>query len=101
MKVTIDICLIPMSTELSISKYIVACQEIFLAAGLNHHLHAFGTNVEGEWDEVFDAVKKCHQKVHDLGAARISSSLRIGTRTDKTQGLQDKVESVQKQLKMG
>jgi uncharacterized protein (TIGR00106 family) len=99
MKVMIDFCVVPMSAELSISKYITACQEILTEAGLSHQLHAFGTNVEGEWDEVFAAVKTCHEKVHEMGAARISTSMRIGTRTDREQSLQDKIDSVSSKLR--
>jgi uncharacterized protein (TIGR00106 family) len=99
MKVTIDFCLIPMSTDLSISKYIAACQQLLAEAGLSHQMHAFGTNVEGEWDEVFAVVKKCHEKVHEMGAVRISTSMRVGTRTDREQSLQDKIDSVTSKLR--
>ena len=58
-------------------------------------LHAYGTNIEGEWDDVFAAVKKCHERVHEMGAPRISSTLRIGTRTDREQTMDDKIKSVQ------
>ena len=31
---------------------------IFEEAGLKTNLHAYGTNIEGEWDQVFSAVKR-------------------------------------------
>ena len=52
-------------------------------------------SIEGEWDEVFAAVKKCHERVHEMGAPRISSTLRVGTRTDREQSMDDKIKSVQ------
>ncbi len=61
-------------------------------------MHAFGTNVEGEWDEVMAAVKKCHERVHKLGAPRIATTIRIGTRIDHNQSLDDKVKSVETKL---
>ena len=57
-------------------------------------MHAYGTNVEGEWDEVFAAVKRCHEVVHEMGAPRISTSLKVGTRCDREQAIQDKNDSV-------
>ena len=39
-------------------------------------------------------VKKCHQVVHEMGAPRISTTIRLGTRTDKNQTMEDKIESV-------
>jgi uncharacterized protein (TIGR00106 family) len=67
-------------------------------AGLATHLHAYGTNIEGEWDDVFLAIKKCHEKVHALGAPRISTTIKLGTRTDRDQTMRQKVESVERKL---
>lgn len=94
MKVSVDFCLIPIGIGVSLSEYIVKCHEIFDEAGLDYHLHGHGTNVEGEWDEVFAAIKRCHEAVHEMGAPRISASLRMGTRTDRDQTYADKVNSV-------
>ena len=52
MKVMIDICVTPMGVGLSVSPYVAECEKIFKAAGLSHNLHGYGTNVEGEWDDV-------------------------------------------------
>lgn len=98
MKVNIDLCLIPMGGDVSVSSEIAECQKIFAERDLVHRLHAYGTNVEGEWDEVMSAVKACHQGVHDMGRARITSTLKIGTRTDREQSLDDKVSSVAEKL---
>jgi len=98
MKVHVDLCLIPMGGEVSVSAEIAACQQIFQRAGLSHQLHAFGTNIEGEWDEVMAAVKACHLRVHELGRARVTSTLKVGTRTDREQSLSDKVASVAARL---
>ncbi|MBQ0721449.1 MAG: MTH1187 family thiamine-binding protein [Gammaproteobacteria bacterium] len=94
MNVHVDLCLIPMGGDVSVSAEIAACQQIFQRAGLSHQLHAFGTNIEGEWDEVMAAVKACHEHVHQLGRVRVTSTLKIGTRTDREQSLGDKVDSV-------
>lgn len=98
MQVMVDICVIPIGEGVSVSRYVAACQKVFQAAGLNHQMHAYGTNVEGEWDAVFAAVKQCHEVVHQLGAARVSSSLRVGTRTDRAQSMDDKIRSVEEKL---
>jgi uncharacterized protein (TIGR00106 family) len=89
---------VPIGVGLSVSKYIAECEKILKKAGLNTVLHAYGTNIEGEWDEVFAAVKKCHERVHEMGAPRISSTLRVGTRTDREQSMDDKIKSVQLKL---
>ena len=99
MKALADICIVPMGVGVSVSQYVVACEEIFNEAGLETHLHAYGTNVEGEWDEVMAALKKCHEKVHSMGAPRIGTTIRLGTRIDREQSMQDKIESVTSKMK--
>jgi uncharacterized protein (TIGR00106 family) len=94
MKVIMDLCLIPMGVGVSVSKYVVACQKILNKAGLKTQLHAYGTNVEGEWDEVMAAVKSCHEEVHGMGAPRITTTIKMGTRVDRSQTMEDKVKSV-------
>ena len=101
MHVIVDLCVIPLGVGLSVSKYVAACERVLQDAGLKTHLHAYGTNVEGEWDAVFAAVKKCHEVVHGMGAPRISSTLRVGTRTDRPQTMADKVRSVEEKLRAG
>lgn len=99
MKVTVELCVIPLGVGLSLSEYIAACERIVREAGLQSTLHAFGTNIEGEWDQVFAAVRRCHEELHRLGVPRIHTSLKIGTRTDKSQSLDDKIASVEALLR--
>lgn len=99
MFVIVDFCLIPIGVGTSLSPYIAACQKILQAQGLTHQLHSYGTTVEGEWDTIFAAIKRCHQCVHDMGSPRISTSIKVGTRTDRVQTMQDKIDSVQETLR--
>jgi uncharacterized protein (TIGR00106 family) len=99
MKVILDLCVVPMGVGVSVSKYVVACEKILTEAGLKTHLHAYGTNIEGDWDEVFAAVKRCHEVVHDMDCPRISTTIRVGTRSDRNQSMADKVKSVEDKLK--
>jgi uncharacterized protein (TIGR00106 family) len=98
MKVLVDISIVPLGVGLSLSSYVAECEKIFARAGLKTALHAYGTNVEGEWDDVFGAIKQCHETLHAMGAPRISTNLRLGTRTDRAQTLEDKVRSVREKL---
>lgn len=98
MHVIADLCLIPIGIGVSVSREIAACERVLREAGLQTRLHAYGTNIEGEWDAVFAAIRRCHEVVHAMGAPRISSSLRFGTRIDRAQSMDDKVESVERKL---
>ncbi len=99
MNTIVEFCIIPLGVGVSLSKYVAACERILVEEGLEFSMHANGTNIEGDWDAVMGAVKKCHQRVHEMGAPRISTSLRVGTRIDRVQTLNDKIKSVQNKLK--
>lgn len=96
MKVIVDLCVVPIGVGVSVSKYVAECQKVLQEAGLKHQLHAYGTNIEGDWDEVFSAIKQCHERVHKIGAPRITTTIKVGTRTDRAQTMQDKIDSVTK-----
>jgi uncharacterized protein (TIGR00106 family) len=98
MHVIVDLCVVPVGVGTSVSRYVAACQEVLQAAGLSHQMHAYGTNIEGDWDDVFAAVKRCHEVVHALGAPRITTTLKAGTRIDRSQSMADKVQSVRTKL---
>lgn len=98
MKVMIDLCVVPIGVGVSVSEYVAECERIIQRAGLASTLHPYGTVIEGDWDDVMETVKKCHEKVHEMGAPRILSTVKIGTRTDRKQTMQDKIDSVTEKL---
>ncbi len=98
MNVIVDLCIVPIGVGVSLSSYVAACQKVLSEAGLKTALHANGTNIEGEWDKVFVAVRRCHEVVHQLGAPRIFTVMKVGTRTDRAQTMDDKTRSVAARL---
>ncbi len=98
MKVIADLCVVPIGVGVSVSNEVAICERVLAAAGLKTHLHAYGTNIEGDWDQVFAAVKQCHEALHTAGVPRISTSMRFGTRVDREQTMDDKVRSVEEKL---
>jgi uncharacterized protein (TIGR00106 family) len=98
MKVIVDLCVVPIGVGVSLGKYIAACEKVLEKAGLKTQLHAYGTNIEGEWDQVMSAVKECHQMLHKMGVPRINSAMRLGTRIDREQTMEDKIRSVREKM---
>ena len=91
----IDFCVVPVGVGVSVSRYVALCQDILEESGLTFEMHAYGTNVEGDWTDVFAVLRRCHEEVHKAGAPRITTSMRVGTRTDREQSMAEKIESVQ------
>lgn len=98
MHVIIDFTVVPVGAGLSLSPYITRIEQILRESGLSHELHANGTNVEGEWDEVMAAIRRCHETLHAMGVPRIHTDIKLGTRTDREQRMADKVASVRNKL---
>jgi uncharacterized protein (TIGR00106 family) len=98
MKVIVDLCIVPIGVGVSLSAYVAACEKLLAQSTLVYSLHANGTNIEGDWDAVFAVIKQCHEVVHQMGAPRIFTTLKVGTRTDKAQHMGDKIRSVQEKL---
>lgn len=98
MHVIVDLCVVPMGIGVSVSEPVAECVRVLRDAGLTIQPHAYGTNVEGEWDSVFAAIKTCHERVHKMGVPRITTTIKVGTRTDREQSMADKVRSVEEKL---
>ena len=98
MKVLVDLCIVPIGVGVSLSPYVAACEKVLTDAGLKTSLHSHGTSIEGEWDAVFAAIRRCHEVVHGMGAPRITTTIKLGTRTDRDQTMEDKVRSVREKL---
>jgi uncharacterized protein (TIGR00106 family) len=95
MKVIVDLCVVPIGVGVHLAPYIAACERVLSDAGLKIQLHANGTAIEGEWGPVFAAIKACHGAVHAMGCPRVYTTVKINTRTDRDQTLEEKVASVQ------
>ena len=100
MQVIVDLCVVPLGVGISVSKYVAKCQKILTEAGLKINLHAYGTNIEGEYDQVFAAIKQCHEEILAAGAPRISTTIKLGSRIHRAQTMADKIESVTGKLNL-
>ena len=98
MKVIVDMSLVPIGVGTSVSEYIAACERILADSGLSPNIHGAGTEIEGEWPRVLDAVRRCHDTVHRMGAPRVHTVLKLSTRTDREESIERNVQSVTAKL---
>ncbi|SCU80455.1 LAME_0B03224g1_1 [Lachancea meyersii CBS 8951] len=90
-----DVCMVPLGTgSPSVSDFVAAVEKKIRESHLNSTLHSAGTTIEGPWDEVTGLIGELHEYAHELGYVRVHTDIRIGTRTDKPQTAQDKVDTV-------
>lgn len=92
--VLLDFSMTPLGKGESVSAYVARCMEVVAASGLDHRLHAMGTTLEGELDEVLAVVRRCFE-VLQSDCDRISCSIKIDYRKGSGGRLRSKVEKVQ------
>lgn len=94
MKVIADICVVPSTGRTSVREEVALAHRMLEETGLPILLHGYGTNIEGDYDVIMSTLKRIHEALHERGAVRISTTIRLGSRVDKEQGIEDKVRAV-------
>ncbi|MDG6999794.1 MAG: MTH1187 family thiamine-binding protein [Nitrososphaerota archaeon] len=92
--VVLELTIIPLGPERSISSAIAGIVEIIEGSGLDYQMTAFGTLVEGSWDQLMDLAKQCHFEVRKE-TDRVLTMMRLddyGERTGEIEGAVNRVE---------
>ncbi len=91
MKALAEIQVIPIGVGVSVRQEVRCAHEVIRTSGLKTQLHAYGTNVEGDLDAILETIKQIHETLHADGVQRLSTAIKIGTRTDKDTSLEDRL----------
>jgi uncharacterized protein (TIGR00106 family) len=91
MKAIVEVQIIPIGTGVSVRKEVMRAHELLEESGLNITLHANGSNIEGELGEVLATIQRAIETLHSEGIVRLSSHIKIGTRTDKVPSMAGKL----------
>ena len=91
MKAVAEIQVIPVGAGVSIRTQVRRAQDLIRESGLVVQEHSFGTNVEGDLDTIFQVVARIHDVLHSEGTTRLSTVIKLGTRTDKESDLASKL----------
>jgi len=91
MKAVAEIQVIPLGVGVSVRAQVRRAQAIIGESGLVVQEHSFGTNVEGELRTILDVIARIHEALHAEGTTRLSTAIKLGTRTDKAPDLASKL----------
>jgi len=94
MKALAEIQVIPIGVGTSVREQVRRAHQIIRDSGLTVQLHAYGTNVEGDLDTILATIGRVHTLLHAEGVVRLSTAVKLGTRTDKENTLDDKVLNI-------
>ncbi|MCB1298137.1 MAG: thiamine-binding protein [Microthrixaceae bacterium] len=84
-------------TDGSVHDAVAAAVRIVRESGLRNHTDAMFTTIEGEWDEVFEVVKRATEAVGEFGS-RVSLVLKADIRPGHTGELDAKVQRLEAAL---
>jgi uncharacterized protein (TIGR00106 family) len=89
-KATAELQVVPIGSGVSVREEITRVVALLEGRDFIIQTHASGTNIEGELEDILDAVRSVHEALHGTGTVRIVSYLKLETRTDKTPTLAGK-----------
>ena len=95
--VLLEMSIIPMGHGESVSQYVAECVDLVDQSGLDYELHAMGTIVEGQLEEVLHLMQRCIETVAKH-SDRVSCSAKLDYRRGQQGRLSAKVDSVEKKL---
>lgn len=95
-----EISAYPIGTDsTSISFFVAKSIEAIKDLKIKHQITPMGTILEAEKiDQIFEASKIITETIHRLGVKRVEIVLKIDSRTDKKQTIEEKIQSLQKHL---
>jgi uncharacterized protein (TIGR00106 family) len=91
MKAIAEVQIIPIGVGVSVRKEVMRAHQLLEESGLNITLHANGSNMEGELGDVLATVQRAIETLHAEGVIRLSTHVKIGTRTDKEASMEGKL----------
>ncbi|WP_368499491.1 MTH1187 family thiamine-binding protein [Herbiconiux sp. A18JL235] len=84
--------------DASVHDAVAAAVKVVRESGLPNHTDAMFTTIEGEWDEVFDVVRRATEAVGAYGS-RVSLVLKADIRPGYTGELTGKVERLEEAIR--
>ena len=94
----VQLQIIPLGVGTSLSRYIAAVEQVIERSGLPSTVHAMGTNIEGEWEDISALIMACHDKLESMGVPRIATTVHISDRRDKRVTMEQKLDSLKESM---
>jgi uncharacterized protein (TIGR00106 family) len=93
-----SLSIFPLDKGESVGKYVAKMVDIIDKTGLSYRASAMSTLIEGNWDEVFSMIKKCHHAMMKE-SNRVYMVITIDDRKKAKNRLTGKVDRIEQVLK--
>ncbi|RLA94603.1 MAG: thiamine-binding protein [Deltaproteobacteria bacterium] len=95
--VMVEFSMFPVDKGESLSKYVARILKVIEQSKISYCINPMGTVMEGEWDEVMELIKRCHQEL-EKDCNRISTSIKIDYRKGNAPRMNAKIRSVEEKI---
>jgi uncharacterized protein (TIGR00106 family) len=96
-----EISIYPIATRTTSASFYIAkaIESIQNIDNIRYEINSMGTVLESDSiDVIYEASKKMMETVHNLGINRVEVVIKIDSRKDKHVKMEDKIESIKKQM---
>lgn len=96
-----EISLYPIGTSTTSASFYIAkaIEAIKDYDGIRYEVNSMGTILEStSIDKIYDTAKEMMEVIHNLGVKRVEVIIKVDSRLDKNQKLEEKMESIKKHL---
>ncbi len=93
----VEFAIVPLDKGESLSEHVSKVLDIVDESGVDYKLTPMGTIVEGEWNEIMDLIKRCHEHVREV-SKRVETRIIIDDREGAKGRITGKIESVKSKL---
>jgi uncharacterized protein (TIGR00106 family) len=95
--VLLEFSIAPLDKGASVGDYVARSLAIIDASGLDYRLHAMGTIIEGEVDQVLEVFQQCLAAI-TADCDRVTCTMKLDYRKGASGRLETKVTSVEQRL---
>jgi uncharacterized protein (TIGR00106 family) len=93
----IEFSVVPLGKGASLSEVLARVLKHVVDSGVRYKANPMGTVIEGEWGQLMDLIKKCHDEA-TKDSERVVTSIKIDDYKGKGDRLDKKLESVEQKL---
>jgi len=93
----VEFSIVPVGLGSSLGDRLAEVLKIVDTSRLPYKVNPMGTVVEGEWDDVMNLIKKCHNVVMNAGERAITT-ITIDDRKNRVDRIEEKVKSVERRI---
>jgi uncharacterized protein (TIGR00106 family) len=93
----VEFSILPVGVGVGLSKHVAKALDIVDRSGLEYQFTPMGTILQGDYEEIMDTIKKCHDAVLE-DCERVVTTIKIDDRKGSEDEISHKIEAVEKKL---